>query len=274
MDLKVLDPMQGIMGALQTANVMNQIKAGQQQSTLNALKLRDYEEDRKTEKERNQFKLLIESFTAASKLDDPKAAAELVEKTTGLKGIKFKSDGVKTTADLGDATIETTPEGMKAATSMFQADPSGWHNNIDNLKSLAGFGYKITPKEKDKSEYKPGKIMEFKVGDEIVTKELQPDGKTWKEIGKARRYKPSEGKEKEVNYDKNIYIAAQAAGVDPEKIRKGQITQDEAMRVLEEYKKNFGSESLLEVLFKGMGQAPGGVSPVLKLDANGNPVEE
>jgi len=80
---------------------------------------------------------------------------------------------------------------------------------------------------------------------------------------------------KEESFDKNIFLAAQAVGVDPEKVKSGKLSQPEAIKVADEYQKRHGTESLIRLLFGGAlpgmaapGQAP--AAPELSFDEKGN----
>jgi hypothetical protein len=73
------------------------------------------------------------------------------------------------------------------------------------------------------------------------------------------------------SYDKNILIAAQAAGIDPEKVKSGNLTQEEAIKVADSYSRRFGTQSLIQLLMSGGAGSSG--TPSVKYDANGNPVK-
>lgn len=72
------------------------------------------------------------------------------------------------------------------------------------------------------------------------------------------------------NYDKNILIAAQAAGVDPEKVKSGKLTRDEAIKVADSYSKRFGTQGLIQLLTSG---GFGGGKPSAQYDNKGNLVK-
>ena len=42
-------------------------------------------------------------------------------------------------------------------------------------------------------------------------------------------------------FDKNLFVAAQIAGISPEKVRKGGLTEDEATKIADAYKEKFGT---------------------------------
>jgi hypothetical protein len=96
-----------------------------------------------------------------------------------------------------------------------------------------------------------------------------PEEKRKAETEEKKKLAEHKAKNQTDSYDKNLLVAAQAAGVDPEKVKKGGLTQEEAVAVAEAYSEQFGTKSLLQMLFSGM--AP--EQPALKFDDKGNPVE-
>jgi hypothetical protein len=74
------------------------------------------------------------------------------------------------------------------------------------------------------------------------------------------------------SYDKNLLVAAQAVGISPKKVKTGDLTKDEAVKVADKYKEMFGTESLIKMLMGGMmGGGPSGGG--MKFDAKGNPIK-
>jgi hypothetical protein len=76
------------------------------------------------------------------------------------------------------------------------------------------------------------------------------------------------------NYDKNLYIAAQAAGVSPEKVKSGKLTQKEATAIAKTYSEKFGTQSLIELLMKsGVTPQQAGQAGVLKFNDKGEQIQ-
>jgi len=76
------------------------------------------------------------------------------------------------------------------------------------------------------------------------------------------------------NYDKNLYIAAQAAGVSPEKVKSGKLTQKEATAIAKTYSEKFGTQSLIELLMKsGVTPQQAGQAGVLKFNDKGEQIK-
>jgi len=73
------------------------------------------------------------------------------------------------------------------------------------------------------------------------------------------------------SYDSRLAIAAQAVGVSPEKLKSGKLTKDEAIKIADKYKDQFGTESLLEMLLGGAMEEKS--SSVIKFDAQGNRIQ-
>jgi len=89
-----------------------------------------------------------------------------------------------------------------------------------------------------------------------------------KEDYKAQKEKekpPSSG-----SYDKNLLVAAQSVGINPEKVRSGQLSKEEAISVAEAYRKQFGTENLIKMLLgAGMSTDVAQEEPVIQFDENG-----
>lgn len=106
-----------------------------------------------------------------------------------------------------------------------------------------------------------------------------PDGQTKiVPVKKGEEYTPPEGwslkppsDASSENYDKNLLVAAQVAGVDPKKVKSGELTQEEATKVAEAYAEQFGTMSLVQMLMKTAGTPES--APKLKFDEKGNLVQ-
>jgi hypothetical protein len=79
---------------------------------------------------------------------------------------------------------------------------------------------------------------------------------------------------KEDSFDKNLLVAAQAAGIPPKKVKDGKLTPEEAQTLAKEYSKQFGTESLIKMLFGGGVGVPGTQSDVIQFDEKGNPIKK
>jgi len=110
-------------------------------------------------------------------------------------------------------------------------------------------------------------VHTFTEGDKTVEKQWNPETGAWDVVSSGPRYKPPQAAQ---NYDKNILIAAQAAGIDPEKVKSGNLTQDEAIKVADSYSKRFGTQSLIQLLTSG---GIGGGKPSTQYDNKGNLVK-
>jgi hypothetical protein len=74
------------------------------------------------------------------------------------------------------------------------------------------------------------------------------------------------------SFDKNLLVASQAAGIEPGKVKSGTLSKSEAADVADKYRELFGTESLLNMLFKGAAPATQS-EPTIKFDAEGNLIE-
>ena len=121
----------------------------------------------------------------------------------------------------------------------------------------------------------PTKIVETD-----VEAETKPDKESWIDWGHGQKKNAITGEIAKVPtapresstgvFDKNISIAAQAAGVDPQKVKSGKLSIEEANKVADKYKEKFGTASLLQAL---LGGTLGGQQPTIKYDEKGNVIK-
>jgi len=114
----------------------------------------------------------------------------------------------------------------------------------------------------DPDDKAPQKIS-FDRGDQHITEIY--------EGGKLVRTETAPRESSDDKFDTNLLIAAQIAGIDPEKVRGGKLSQAEATKLADTYKEKFGTASLLQALLGG--QLGGGQAPTIKYDAKGNQIK-
>ena len=106
-----------------------------------------------------------------------------------------------------------------------------------------------------------------------LSDEARKRKQTMQDFKEKEDYKAQKAKEKPSasgSYDKNLLVAAQTVGIDPEKVKSGKLSKEEAIALAEAYKEQFGTENLIKMLF-GAGMATGGAAsePVIQFDENG-----
>ena len=116
---------------------------------------------------------------------------------------------------------------------------------------------------------------------QLVAPVEKPDKESWIDWGHGQKKNAITGEIVKVptapressqdRYDKNLDVAAQAAGVDPNKVRSGKLSMEEANKVADKYREKFGTASLLQALLGG--QLGGGQAPTIKYDAKGNQIK-
>ena len=115
---------------------------------------------------------------------------------------------------------------------------------------------------------------------QLVAPVEKPDKESWIDWGHGQKKNAITGEIAKVPtapresstgvFDKNISIAAQAAGVDPQKVKSGKLSIEEANKVADKYKEKFGTASLLQAL---LGGTLGGQQPTIKYDEKGNVIK-
>ena len=115
---------------------------------------------------------------------------------------------------------------------------------------------------------------------QLVAPVEKPDKESWIDWGHGQKRNAITGEIAKVPtapresstgvFDKNISIAAQAAGVDPQKVKSGKLSIEEANKVADKYKEKFGTASLLQAL---LGGTLGGQQPTIKYDEKGNVIK-
>jgi hypothetical protein len=167
----------------------------------------------------------------------------------------------------------TPPEGSEGMT-------------VGQIKPFMGLLPSLTKKPHHEQVKGSKKISFFdpadptKIVETDVEAETKPDKESWIDWGHGQKRNTITGEIAKVPtapresstgvFDKNISIAAQAAGVDPQKVKSGKLSIEEANKVADKYKEKFGTASLLQAL---LGGTLGGQQPTIKYDAKGNQIK-
>lgn len=161
--------------------------------------------------------------------------------------------------------------------------PEGAENITTRQMKYAAPIAQIFQKQEDEYAPIPGTTALFKKrSGEIKETGLQgkPEKESWIDWGYGQKKNvitgeiakvPTAPRESSTGvFDKNISIAAQAAGVDPQKVKSGKLSIEEANKVADKYKEIFGTASLLQAL---LGGTLGGQQPTIKYDEKGNVIK-
>ena len=167
----------------------------------------------------------------------------------------------------------TPPEGSEGMT-------------VGQIKPFMGLLPSLTKKPHHEQVKGSKKISFFdpadptKIVETDVEAETKPDKESWIDWGHGQKKNAITGEIAKVPtapresstgvFDKNISIAAQAAGVDPQKVKSGKLSIEEANKVADKYKEKFGTASLLQAL---LGGTLGGQQPTIKYDEKGNVIK-
>ncbi len=95
---------------------------------------------------------------------------------------------------------------------------------------------------------------------------VQDTNGNWVEVKAGSKTTP---KPASTSFQNNLAVAAQIAGIDPKKVAAGTLTQQEAEKLADVYKKKFGAINLLQAILSG------GLSqqPTIQYDTQGNRVQ-
>jgi len=167
----------------------------------------------------------------------------------GVMGSKYYESLLK-----GDPQVmsKTMPNGqVKKVTAKTKAEAAAYRQDGFDFGEITGTPKKTEAEELDLFEKKE-KIKD-KYRDE-------PQGSDFERAYKAElKNKPNlsrvdfkrEWEKPPEDRIKTLNIAAKAAGVDPEKAAKGEITPEEAKKILKEYGNSNGTNALIELLLSG-----------------------
>jgi hypothetical protein len=213
--------------------------------------------------------------------------------------IQFKGDKVKQKLEDGSSIEGNQDEVFKFLQFRRAQKEKGVNITGDQFSELAT-SLKLNFEMPSSKPPDMGKTRTIQKGSEEVTQEWT--GKEWEEIGRGSKWKPDTEEEKGSDFNKAfkkwsakpenagkpaeefkrvwekpsddhiklLETAATAVGVDPKKAAKGEITQEEASKILERYAKDNGIVGLMKALGAMGGGEPSGE---VKFDSSGKRVK-
>ena len=177
---------------------------------------------------------------------DPKAGTVLMKKLTGL------DLDIKKPLDFKGAYGEAVENRLKA-------EAAGMMEEAEGFKKDAELQLQSRVKEKEPTPT----MYEDIPGPKNTVQKMKWNPKTKKHdipVGPpSPRWKPTESSG---DYAKTMLLAAKAAGVDPDKVIKGNITQEEAEAII----KKMAPMNIWSMMM-------GGAQPTVKFDEKGNPIK-
>jgi len=212
------------------------------------------------DKERFEFAKMQNNLAMARDFMPTIAPEEMDKVKDHLRGIGLDS-----------VLVDMLPSTKKA----IEMPPDKFKDTIDRLTMGTDNFLKMKKEEADAfiSSIKEQVKRQQKLADEEKKRIQSIKDQKDKEV-RAEAMKIREEKRKTTtsgSYDKNLLVAAQAAEIDPEKVKSGNLSKEEAIAVAEAYREQFGTENLIKMLF-GAGLATGSSAqqePVIQFDESG-----